>query len=81
MRYQLMLTDLINHFYFEKMHDVEEFLKTIYPFLVVSILPYGNFSKQAVAQKCSLKKVFLETSQNSQENTCARVSFLTKFHS
>ena len=24
------------------------------------------------------KKVFLKTSQNSQENTCARVSFLTK---
>ena len=26
----------------------------------------------------SVKKVFLEISQNSQENTCARVSFLTK---
>ena len=26
-----------------------------------------------------LKKVFLEISQNSQENTCARVSFLMKF--
>ena len=25
-----------------------------------------------------LKKVFLEISQNSQENTCARVSFLKK---
>ena len=25
------------------------------------------------------KKVFLEISQNPQENTCARVSFLTKF--
>ena len=31
--------------------------------------------KEAVSQKCSLKKVFLEISQNSQENTCARVSF------
>ena len=29
-------------------------------------------------QKCSVKKVFLEISQNSQENTCARVSFLIK---
>ena len=28
---------------------------------------------------CSMKKVFLEISQNSQENTCARVSFLIKF--
>ena len=30
-------------------------------------------------RKCSIKKVFLEISQNSQENTCARVSFLMKF--
>ena len=27
---------------------------------------------------CSVKKVFLEISQNSQENTCARVSLLIK---
>ena len=33
---------------------------------------------EAVAQKCSVKKVFFEISQNSQENTCARVSFLIK---
>ena len=33
---------------------------------------------EAAAQRCSLKKVFLEISQNSQENTCARVSFLIK---
>ena len=33
---------------------------------------------EAVAQTCSVKKVFLEISQNSQENTCARVSFLIK---
>ena len=26
-------------------------------------------------QRCSIKKVFLEISQNSQENTCARVFF------
>ena len=29
-------------------------------------------------QRCSVKKVFLEISWNSQENTCARVSFLIK---
>ena len=34
--------------------------------------------KEAVVQRCSAKKVFLEISQNSQENTCAKVSFLTK---
>ena len=31
-----------------------------------------------VIQRYSVKKVFLEISQNSQENTCARVSFLIK---
>ena len=34
--------------------------------------------KEAVAKRCSVKKVFLEISQNSLENTCARVSFLIK---
>ena len=29
-------------------------------------------------QRCSVKKVFLEISQNSQENTCIRVSFSIK---
>ena len=33
---------------------------------------------EAVVQRCSVKKAFLEFSQNSQENTCARVSFLEK---
>ena len=33
---------------------------------------------EAVAQRCSVKEVFLQISQNSQENTCARVSFLRK---
>ena len=33
---------------------------------------------EAVAQRCSVKKVFLEISQNSEENTCARISLLIK---
>ena len=33
---------------------------------------------EAVAQKCFVKKVFLKISRNSQENTCARVSFLNE---
>ena len=34
---------------------------------------------EAVVWRCSIKKVFfLEMLQNSQENTCARVSFLIK---
>ena len=43
---------------------------------------YATFTKavrhqilEAVAQRCSVKKVFLEISKNSQENTCPRVSF------
>ena len=32
-------------------------------------------------ERCSVKKVSLRISQNSQENTCARVSFLIKFFS
>ena len=35
----------------------------------------GNFiCLEAVVQSCPVKKVFLEISQNSQENTCARFS-------
>ena len=33
---------------------------------------------EAVAQRCSVKKLFLEISQNSPENACARTSFLIK---
>ena len=33
---------------------------------------------KVVSQRCSVKEVFLEISQNSQEYTCARVSFLIK---
>ena len=31
---------------------------------------------ETVVQTCSVKKLFLENSQNSHENTCSRVSFL-----
>ena len=33
---------------------------------------------EAVARRCSVKKLFLEILQNSQESTCARVPFLIK---
>ena len=33
---------------------------------------------EAAIQRCSVEEVFLEILQNSQENTCARVSFLIK---
>ena len=37
-----------------------------------------EYESEVVAQRCSVKKVLLEILQNSQENTCARVSFLIK---
>ena len=33
---------------------------------------------EAVVQRSSVKKMFLEISQNLQENTCVRVTFLIK---
>ena len=43
------------------------------------ILPSSIYKiSEAVGQRCSTKKVFLEISENSQENTCSRVSFLIK---
>ena len=33
-----------------------------------------SICSQAVAQRCFVKKLFLEILQNSEENTCARVS-------
>ena len=43
-------------------------------FLSLWLIPY----EEAATQRCLQEKVFLEISQNSQENTCARVSFLIK---
>ena len=43
-------------------------------------MPIFIFS-QAVVFRFSVEKVFLEFSQNSQENTCARISFLIKLQS
>ena len=44
--------------------------------LIVLVSPSHHFITEVVVQRCSVKKVFLEISQNSQENTCARASFL-----
>ena len=38
----------------------------------------NGLEPEAVVRRCSIEKEFLEISQNSQENTCARVSFITK---
>ena len=41
----------------------------------LSLEKHGLLFSKAVVQRCSVKKVFLKISQNSQENNCARVSF------
>ena len=38
----------------------------------------ATLCSEAVVRRCSVKKVFLQILQNSQENTCARASFLIK---
>ena len=49
------------------------------PFYAAILAIFRKFlNPEAVVERCSVKKVFLETSQHSQENTCARVSFLIK---
>ena len=49
---------------------------------IVKIRAYGRIGDrvilEAVSQKGSVKKVFLEILQNSQENICVGVSFLKK---
>ena len=50
---------------YEKCHA-----KTIKQLIIIM-----KWNTEAVAQKCSVKKVFLKIWQNSQENTCAGVYF------
>ena len=45
---------------------------------VISWLCNPEFYLEAVVRRCSIKKLFIKISQNSQENTCARVFFFLK---
>ena len=47
----------------------------ILPYQMANMFVFRTFlhTPEAVTRKCSVKKVFLNISQNSQENTCARV--------
>ena len=45
--------------------------------LLLTVIALG-FKEKEVVQRSSVKKVFLEISQNLQENACVRVSFLIK---
>ena len=45
---------------------------------MTSILGWDNaLNSETVARRCSVKKLFLEILQNTQENTCSRGSFYT----
>ena len=46
--------------------------------MFLGTLSYQDVNIEAVTQRGSVKKVFLEIFQSSQENTCAIVSFLIK---
>ena len=56
---------------------MRKFLKPVFR-LFVNSMKYKELSTEIVAQRCSVKEVFIEHLQNSQENTCARVSLLIK---
>ena len=46
--------------------------------LIIIVNTSFYLTSEAVVPRCSVKKVFLELSQNSQENTRARFSLLVK---
>ena len=50
--------------------------KNVYSFHFCCVLKEYKF--RSIHQRCSVKNVFLEISQNLRENTCARASFLIK---
>ena len=50
------------------------FLKTHYKEKCGAVNKIKSVKTEAVATRCSVKKVFLKISQNSQKNTCVRVS-------
>ena len=58
-------------------HNLTELISNSFVTVPMGILKVYT---KAVAQMCSIKKVFLKISQNLLENTCARVYFLTIFY-
>ena len=46
--------------------------------VIVKMHRYLLGFSEAIVGKCSIKKVFLKISKNSQDNTCVKFSFLTK---
>ena len=67
------------HVFLITMHQIDRAAEVhLEPFQTYMIaIFFGNCYQllEAVVQRCSVNKVFLEISLNSLENTCARVSF------
>ena len=64
-----------------KLNDFIQFMNYLVRRNICNMVICQSVLKQrteAVAQRCSFKNLFLEISQNSQENSCARASFLMK---
>ena len=62
-------------------HKIASHEKIFRKEFILSEIAFSGFKPaktEAVFQRCSIKKLFSEISQNSQENICARVSFLIK---
>ena len=61
--------------------QIKKYLKTQILILIIGNFSYSHvYSYRSSRSEVFCKKVFLEISQNLQENTCARVSFSIKLH-
>ena len=57
----------------------EESAQIVLKYFQIVLITYPYLTQgRSSHQGCSIKKVFLEMSQNLLENTCARISFLIK---
>ena len=73
-----------NHSLFKAIKAIRKFEKNVeilillIILIILTILISANSSTEAATRGVQCKKMFLEISQNSQENTCANASFLIK---
>ena len=68
------LTNILSSFNKTLKNPIKNDVKTC----VTAYIHATTYILQAATRGVLCKKLFLEISQNSQENTCARVSFLIK---
>ena len=78
MEYRTYKFDLNVANYLGWQEKVLNFWQRVWNTLVLVFWLLVLFSAEAVVPRYSVEKVFLEISQNLQENTCATISFLIK---